>query len=138
MNRKSRGFTLIELVVVVAIIAILAAIAYPSYRNYVLRAHRADGKELAMRIASAEERFFTNMNRYTSDITSTNGLNMSDMSEKAYYQATVQTGNGDQTFVLTLAPKGMQQPDKCGSLTINNTGFKDWTGAKPPTNGNCW
>ncbi|MBA8887996.1 type IV pilus assembly protein PilE [Dokdonella fugitiva] len=136
MNRKSRGFTLIELVVVVAIIAILAAIAYPSYRNYVLRAHRADAKELAMRIASAEERYFTNLNRYTSDITGATGLNMSSTSEKSYYTAAVQTGNGNQTFVLTLTPQGMQAPDKCGKLTINNTGFKDKTGNE--TNGKCW
>ncbi|MBA8883878.1 type IV pilin protein [Dokdonella fugitiva] len=136
MNRKVRGFTLIELVVVVAIVAILAMISYPSYRNYVLRAHRADGKELAMRIAAAEERFFTNRNRYTNDITGATGLNMQDVSEKGYYKASVQTGNGDQTFVLTLDPQGMQVPDKCKKLTINNTGFKDKTGDE--SNGKCW
>src|SRR5690606_23173536 len=38
MQGKSRGFTLIELMIVVAIIAILAAIALPAYNVYRIRA----------------------------------------------------------------------------------------------------
>lgn len=42
MNR-TKGFTLIELMIVVAIIAILAAIAIPAYQDYVARAQLTGG-----------------------------------------------------------------------------------------------
>jgi type IV pilus assembly protein PilE len=135
MKATTKGFTLIELVIVVAIVAILAAIVLPSYRNYVFRAHRADGKELAMRVAAAEERYFTNRNVYTGNIVSDLQFT-SDKSEKGYYTVAVNPANADQTYEMRLSPAGTQVDDKCGVLIINNTGFKSFSGDE--TNGKCW
>jgi type IV pilus assembly protein PilE len=43
MKKKSKGFTLMELLVVVGVIGILAAIAIPQYNDYTTRAKIAEG-----------------------------------------------------------------------------------------------
>ena len=51
---KSRGFTLVELMVTVAILAIVAAIAYPAYTGYTITASRSEGKIALNKIAMAQ------------------------------------------------------------------------------------
>jgi type IV pilus assembly protein PilE len=121
----------------VAIIGILAAIAYPGYQNYVMRARRTEGREMLQRVASAEERFYTNRNTYTTDLTTNAGLNLgSTLSESGHYDITVVVAAGGQSYTLTATPQGVQGTDHCARLTVNNVGSRGFTGDE--TNGPCW
>lgn len=143
---KSGGFTLLELMVVVAIIAIIAAIALPAYQRYAQRSRRVDGKELLMRVAAAQERFYTNFNRYaTNPLTAATSLGLTTLtSERGHY--TISSANGatgdTQSYVLTATPVpgGAQAADQCGALTVNNTGVKTPAAGVMPQNSNgpCW
>lgn len=138
MSRSRRlGFTLVELVIVVAIIAILAVIALPAYSRYAFRTRRADGKNTMMLVAAAQERFYTNFNRYGTLVEL--GYLASTPSEKGYYVVTSANGTtGDtQSYVLTATPQGVQRNDSCAELTISETGLKQ-APHDSHTNGACW
>ena len=66
MNRK--GFTLIELLIVVVIIGILAAIAIPKFANTKEKAYLASMKSDLRNLVTAEEAYFADSVKYTSDL----------------------------------------------------------------------
>lgn len=145
LRRVAKGFTLLELMIVVTIIAILASLAYYNYSRYAFRTRRADGREMLMRVAAAEERFFTNTNGYVitpAGITTAPplGLGLTATSTGGHYTISAATGTcGDATcYVLTAAPASgdVQASDACGRLTLDNVGNKNWTGNT--SNGSCW
>src|SRR5207245_9335845 len=70
MNRK--GFTLIELLIVVVIIGILAAIAIPKFANTKEKAYLASMKSDLRNLGTAEEAYFADSIKYTSDKACTN------------------------------------------------------------------
>jgi prepilin-type N-terminal cleavage/methylation domain-containing protein len=62
-----RGFTLIELLIVVVIIGLLAAIAIPKFSNTKEKAYIAAMKSDLRNLATAEEAFFYDSAKYTTN-----------------------------------------------------------------------
>jgi type IV pilus assembly protein PilE len=137
MNTKSRGITLIELVVVTAIVAVLAAIAVPSYRAYLLRSRRAEAKAELLSLAAAQEKFYLQNNTYAGNGVLTTappaGLGRRANSEGGYYTIAIAAGANAAQFSATATATGGQADDThCASFSINQAGTK---GA---TNADCW
>ena len=144
-----RGFTLIELMIAVAIVAILAAIAYPSYVEQVARGRRADGQSALLETAQWIERQYTFSNAYNlkSDGTAMNTAALPALKPKTAQIYTLSFGDkagGSTTptaggFTLRVVPAGAMSGDKCGTLTLTNTGLKDISGtAGGASVATCW
>ena len=133
--KKQNGFNLVELLVVVAIIGIIAAIAYPSYTEQVRKSRRAECAGAVTSLASSMERFYTVNSTY---LGAADGGN--DTGAPAVYTTTCPVDGDTATYNLTIsaatastytvqaAPTGTQTEDKCGTLTLTNTGLKGISG----------
>ena len=62
--KRSKGFTLLELMITVAIIAILAAVAIPAYRGYIDTAKMTEAHNNLAAIRLAQEEYFLENNKY--------------------------------------------------------------------------
>jgi type IV pilus assembly protein PilE len=134
----SRGFTLIELMIVVAIVGILAAIALPSYTEYIKRGDRSSARTALLDAQQFMERFYAANSRYTTDEAGTTGATLPARlqavpNETPKYDLAVSASTVN-SYTLTATPR---RTDKCGNLTLTNTGVKGRSETGPSIQ-ECW
>ncbi len=64
MNRRSGGFSLVELVIAVAIIGILGAAAVPSFNSYIMKSRRSEAYTYLTDIYRKQMAFYLENKRY--------------------------------------------------------------------------
>jgi type IV pilus assembly protein PilE len=139
---RTRGFTLLELMIVVMVMAIIATIAVTQYGRYAYRARRPDGQELLMRVANAQERYYATFNTYADDPVTGDLKLGSATSEKGYYTVKITKTDLTKDYTATATPVAgnSQAKDVCGPLSINSQGVKlpAQNDATLNSNGHCW
>jgi type IV pilus assembly protein PilE len=127
---KSKGFTLIELMVTVAIVGILAAIAYPSYIDYIIKSGRSEGVAAVMRVANLQEQYYLDNRAFATDMTKLGLVASPFITEHGHYSV---ASVGTSAFTITATAKGNQasRDSTCATITLTHAGIKG-----PSTE--CW
>ena len=131
LYRRSRGFTLIELMIVVAVIALLAAVALPAYFDSIRKSRRADAINVMSQTAQAQEQFRANCPCYAHSVTNATsatcpalcpgtladpGLGIATVSP--YYTITVNSIDATNYRVRALVAASQTSDTKCAAMEM--------------------
>lgn len=134
MTRKTRGVTLIELLIVVVIVAILAAVAYPNYRAYVQKSKRNEAKAALLQIATNQERHYLNNSAYTMNMELLGfGAGSGVLTDTGTYLVDVTAADAGSYRAQAVYQLADDEAAKCQIFTIDEEGNK---GSAPEPD--CW
>ena len=129
-SNRSRGFTLIEMMIAVALVAILAAIAMPNYNNYARRGQLSEAFTALSDMRVKMEQYYQDNKYYGAAANSTNCPTLSGYSAfpvtGKYFTVTCAGGAApSQTYTITATGGGGLTSGY--DYTVNQIGAKGTT-----------
>ena len=130
-QKKTSGFSLMELMITVAIIGIIASIAVPSYQNSVRKSRRTDGQDALTAAAQNLEVFFARGATYPAVDSDADGIfldeaNVAGVSNEGFYNIVMLAATVacpiSNCYVLAATPVGNQANDRVAAFRLNSAG----------------
>jgi prepilin-type N-terminal cleavage/methylation domain-containing protein len=101
--KKSKGFTLVELIIVIVIVGILSIVAVPIYRGYTKKAIATEAKALLGSIVTSEKVYYAEFGEYFAIATATGYVKELDVDARSNkyfndYKVTTAVVSGVKAF----------------------------------------
>ena len=137
--QQQQGLTLMELMVTVVILGILVGVAFPAYKGQVSQTRRASATACLTEFAQYMERIYTTNMTYAKNNNIDVQLPETNCRKDLAGSYEFSLVKDQTTFNLTASPKGSQQDDTCGALTLNQLGVRTAGGKSDATTIRaCW
>ena len=106
--KKTKGFTLVELVIVIVIVGILSVVAVPIYRGYTRKAMATEGKALLGTIQTSEKVYFAEFASFkgVAETSFDSELDVDARANKYFTSFTISAGSGTGDTAAYTASTG--------------------------------
>ena len=130
---RTRGFTLIELMIVVVLIAIITMISMPSYNGYLARARRADAQQFIQQLDNRQKQILLEQRAYATapnalSVASTGWTCTATNCTNAFYTVTfdpaVDNAATPPSYTICAVPNAGTGQANDGTLTLADIGTK--------------
>lgn len=122
-RNRSKGFSLMELMIAVAIVGIIAAVGYPSYQDHITRSNRNEAVLVLQDIGAAMENYAMRTGNYS--VTNLAAVYTLDASQHpAVDRYTFSLTRSATSWAVTATPTGAQSGD--GALILYWDGRRGW------------
>lgn len=138
-RRRTRGFTLMEMLAVMLIIGLLLALAMPSYRGHLQRAQRAQAAAALLQAQQFMERIYSVQGTYQPDglmPTLPAALQSVSSEGRELYRLSVERADAS-TYRLQAQPQAALGEEPCGTLTLDHLSVKGRSGSGATVQ-ECW
>lgn len=127
-KQKTKGFTLIELMITVVIIGVIAGIGFPSYQSSIRKSKRTEAKAALLELMARQEQYFSEKREYATTLEALNWNGTTSLGatgdDGGSYGMSITPGGAAGIIEINAEAIGRQTKDSIESFGLDSVGRK--------------